>query len=82
MQDEKARQRRAEEERRADEARRGKVDASSAAIVRRLQRKRFAQVGCVVPPDWLLHPVMCKALQCHCSKTAALCGRQACWHQE
>ncbi|GBF97125.1 hypothetical protein Rsub_10136 [Raphidocelis subcapitata] len=42
--DEKARQRVAEEARRADEARRGRVDSSSAAIVRRLQRKRFSQV--------------------------------------
>jgi GAF domain-containing protein len=44
LQDEKARQRAAEEDRRAEEARRARVDSSSAAIVRRLQRKRFSQV--------------------------------------
>ena len=42
--DEKARRRAAEEAKRADEARRARVDAGSAAIARRLQRKRFRQV--------------------------------------
>jgi hypothetical protein len=43
-QDEKARQRELEEARRREAARKGKVDSSSVAIVRRLQRKRFQQV--------------------------------------